>query len=636
MADQKAPVNDRTLSAPPAADHRRMATAASLAALGIVYGDLGTSPLYTMQTIMGSVGTGASSATALGVLSLIFWTLLVTISLKYCFFVMRADNQGEGGILALMSLVGMNDWKKATFLGASMGLLGAGLIYGDGIITPAISVLSALEGVNVVTPVLKPYVLPLALVILVTLFAVQRFGTAKIGRAFGPVMLVWFVVIGVIGLAGVIRHPMVLEAIDPRYGLRLLLSSGPAALALLGGVFLCATGGEALYADMGHFGRFPIRLAWYGVVLPCLLLSYAGQAGLMMSGVAKGANPFFLQAPSWAVIPLVALAAVATIIASQAIITGAFSMTRQAMQLGWLPGFEIRQTSDQVYGQIYVPVVNGLMAVGTVLIALTFRSSDRLAGAYGTAVATTMVLTTLLLIRAMARTWRWPIAFVAPLALLFLVVDLSFFVANLTKIVDGGWIPLTLGIAIFMIMVTWRTGAQALRSKLASLAEPVDNFLAELKAERVPRVPGTAIFLTRPTDKIPAFVGDYVRNMGSLHKVVLALHIRFEEQPRIDEAERAEIEQVAPDFWHVTLRYGFIEAPDLVSALRELKGVPGLDPDQAVFFATRDLVAPARHSMLSRWRLALFAYLYRNAARLTDRFNLPPDRTVEVARQVRL
>ncbi len=633
MADQKAALKT---DPQPASVDRPIAAGAALAALGIVYGDLGTSPLYTMQTIMGSVGSGASGATALGVLSLIFWTLLITISLKYCFFVMRADNQGEGGILALMSLVGMNDWKKATFLGASMGLLGAGLIYGDGVITPAISVLSALEGVNVVTPLVKPYVLPLALVVLVTLFAVQRFGTAKIGRAFGPVMLVWFVVIGVIGLAGVIRHPVVLEAIDPRYGLRLLLSTGPAALALLGGVFLCATGGEALYADMGHFGRFPIRLAWYGVVLPCLLLSYAGQAGLVLSGIPQGANPFFLQAPGWAVIPLVGLATLATIIASQAIITGAFSMTRQAMQLGWLPGFQIRQTSDQVYGQIYVPVVNGLMAVGTVLIALTFRSSDRLAGAYGTAVATTMVLTTLLLIRAMARTWRWNIALVAPLALLFLVVDLSFFVANLTKIVDGGWIPLTLGISIFVVMVTWRTGVTALRSKLASLAEPVDGFLAELKAERVPRVPGTAIFLTRPTDKIPAFVGDYVRNMGSLHKVVLALHIRFEEQPRIDEAERAEIEQIAPDFWHVTLRYGFVEVPDLVSTLRGLKGVPGLDSDQAVFFATRDLVAPARHSVLSRWRLALFAYLYRNAARLTDRFNLPQDRTVEVARQVRL
>ena len=608
----------------------------ALAALGIVYGDLGTSPLYTMQTVMGSVGASSPADTALGVLSLIFWTLLVTISLKYCFFVMRADNHGEGGIMALMSLVGMNDWRRATFLGATMGLLGAGLIYGDGIITPAISVLSALEGVNVATPVLKPYVLPVTVAVLVALFSVQRFGTAKIGRAFGPVMLAWFVVIGVIGLVGVLRHPSVLQAVDPRFGVRLLLHSGPTALALLGGVFLCATGGEALYADMGHFRARPIRLAWYAVVLPCLLLSYAGQAGMVLGGVPKGANLFFTQAPQWAVIPLVVLAALATIIASQAIITGAFSMTRQAMQLGWLPGFEIRQTSDQVYGQIYVPVVNGLMAVGTVLMALSFRSSERLAGAFGTAVATTMVLTTFLLIRAMTHIWRWPILIVAPLALLFLTVDVGFFVANLAKVVDGGWIPLTLGTAIFLVMVTWRTGAQALRAKLASLAEPVDAFLAELKAERVPRVPGTAVFLTRPTDKIPAFVSDYVRNMGSLHRTVLALHIRFEEQPRIEEAERAEIEEVAPEFWRVTLRYGFIEAPDLVGALRRLKGLASTDLDQAVFFATRDIVTPAGHSVLSRWRLGLFSYLYRNAARVTDRFNLPQDRTVEVARQVQL
>lgn len=612
------------------------AAGASLAALGIVYGDLGTSPLYTMQTIMGAVGTNTQAATALGVLSLIFWTLLITISLKYCFFVMRADNQGEGGILALMSLVGMNDWRKATFVGAAMGLLGAGLIYGDGIITPAISVLSALEGVNVVTPILKPYILPLALAVLITLFAVQRFGTAQIGRAFGPVMLVWFIVIGVIGLAGVLRHPVVLEAVDPRYGLRLLVSSGPVALALLGGVFLCATGGEALYADMGHFGRVPIQLAWYVVVLPCLLLSYAGQAGLILSGVPKGANPFFLQASGWLVVPLVALATLATIIASQAIITGAFSMTRQAMQLGWLPGFEIHQTSDHIYGQIYVPVVNTMMAIGTVLIALAFRSSDRLAGAYGTAVSTTMVLTTFLLIRAMAHTWKWPIIFVAPLAILFLVVDVSFFIANLAKIVDGGWIPLMLGIFIFGIMVTWRTGVQALRAKLASLAEPVDSFLAELKSERVPRVPGTAVFLTRPTDKIPAFVSEYVRNIGSLHKTVLALHIKFEEQPRVDEADRFIFEQVAPNFWHVTLRYGFVEAPDLVATLRRLTDIPEINPEQAVFFATRDLVVSTRHSLLSSLRLALFAFLFRNAARVTDRFNLPQERTVEVARQVRL
>ncbi len=619
----------------PATGHAR--PLAALTALGIVYGDLGTSPLYTMQPIVGALGGHSPAESALGVLSLIFWTLLITISVKYCLFVMRADNQGEGGILALMSLVGMNDWRKGTYIGASMGLLGAALIYGDGIITPSISVLSALEGVNVVTSALKPYILPLALAILVGLFAAQRFGTATIGKAFGPVMLIWFIVIGLLGLVGVIHHPVVLEAVDPTHAIRLLLASGPAAMLLLGGVFLCATGGEALYADMGHIGRFPIRLAWYGIVLPSLLLSYAGQAGVLLDGVPKGANPFFLLTPSWGVIPMVILATLATIIASQAIITGSFSMTRQAMQLGWLPGFDIRQTSDKVYGQIYVPVVNLLMALGTIAITLAFRSSDKLAGAYGTAVSTTMVLTTLLLFRAMHRIWRWPLYVVLPLCGLFLLVDVSFFAANLAKIVDGGWIPLTLGVIIFIVMVTWRMGVKALRAKLTAMAEPPEQFLAELKAERIARVPGTAVFLTRATDKVPAFVAEYVRNMGALHKTVIALNIRFEEQPRIEETERCTVEHVVDGFWRVTLRYGFIEAPDLSAALQDIKGLPEpIDSDRTVFFGTRDLVSPGKHSALSKWRLALFAFLYRNAARISDRFDLPMDRTVEVARQVRL
>jgi len=615
--------------------HRSTAIAPALAALGIVYGDLGTSPLYTMQTVTGSLGGQASADAALGILSLILWTLIITISLKYCFFVMRADNQGEGGIMALMSLVGMNDWRRGTYVGASMALLGAALIYGDGIITPAISVLSALEGVKGTAPTLTPFVLPLGVAILAALFVVQRFGTATIGKAFGPVMLVWFFAIGLLGLMGVMRHPAVLAAINPWFGLHLLWTAGPGALLLLGGVFLCATGGEALYADMGHFGRGPIRVAWYGLVLPSLVLSYAGQAGQILDGVAKGSNPFFLLCPSWASLPLVGLATVATIIASQAIITGAFSMTRQAMQLGWLPGFEIRQTSDQVYGQIYVPAINVLMAIGTIMITLVFRSSDRLAGAYGTAVATTMVLTTLLLTRAMSKVWRWPIGAVGPLAALFLMVDVGFFAANLTKIVDGGWIPLTLGLVIFTIMVVWRMGVQALRLRLASLAEPLEQFLGELESGHIARVPGVAIFLTRPTDKIPAFVGDYVRKMGSLHKVMIALHIRFEEVPRVDTTERCSITKMDEGLWHVTLRYGFFEAPDLIQALRDFKGAP-VDLQHAVFFTSREIIVVGKHSTIAKWRVHLFVFLYRNASRLTERFNLPADRTVEVSRIVRL
>jgi len=612
------------------------ASLAAVAAMGIVFGDLGTSPLYTVPTILSVVGPHAGAATALGILSLLFWTLLITISVKYCLFVMRADNDGEGGILALMSLVGMNDWKRGTYIGASMGLLGAALIYGDGVITPAISVLSALEGVNVATTALKPYILPLALVILVGLFAAQRFGTATIGKTFGPIMLVWFVVIGALGLYGVIHHPAVLKAIDPMYGIRLLFNGKVAVLALLGGVFLCATGGEALYADMGHIGRFPIRLAWYAVVLPSLLLNYAGQTGVLLDGGA-GANPFFRLVPDWGLYPLVVLATLATIIASQAIITGSFSMTRQAMQLGWLPGFDIRQTSDKVYGQIYVPVINVMMMLATIAVTVMFRTSDALAGAYGTAVSTTMVLTTMLLIRAMTHVWKWSLAAVVAVAGVFLIVDVTFFAANLMKIAEGGWVPLSIGAAIYLIMVTWRTGAMAVRARLKAMAEPTEAFVTQLNDHRIPRVPGTAVFLTRTEGQIPAFIAGYMRNMGSLHEHVIALTIRFDDTPRVAEEKRATLEQVCEGFWRATVHYGFVEVPDLTTALKNLKGLPpSIDLDRAVFFGSRDMVTAAPHSTLHRLQIDLFAFLYRNAVRASDRFKLPADRTVEVARQIKL
>jgi KUP system potassium uptake protein len=550
---------------------------------------------------------------------------------------MRADNDGEGGILALMSLVGMNDWKRGTYIGASMGLLGAALIYGDGVITPAISVLSALEGVNVATTALKPYIVPLALVILVGLFAAQRFGTATIGKAFGPVMLMWFLVIGALGLVGVVHHPAVLKAIDPLYGIRLLLGGKVAVLALLGGVFLCATGGEALYADMGHIGRMPIRLAWYVVVLPSLLLNYAGQTGVLLDGGGSTASPFFRLVPDWGLYPLVVLATLATIIASQAIITGSFSMTRQAMQLGWLPGFDIRQTSDKVYGQIYVPVVNVLMMAGTIAVTLAFRTSDALAGAYGTAVSTTMVLTTLLLIRAMTHIWKWSPWQVIAVAGVFGIVDVTFFAANLTKIAEGGWVPLSIGVAIYLVMVTWRTGAMAVRQRLRTMAEPTHTFVAQLNDHRIPRVPGTAVFLTRTAGQIPAFIAGYMRNMGSLHDHVIALTIKFDDVPRIADARRATVEQVCEGFWRATVHFGFIEVPDLTAALKELKGLPdSIDLDRAVFFGSRDMVTAAPHSAVNRLRIDLFAFLYRNAVRASDRFKLPPDRTIEVARQIKL
>ena len=609
---------------------------AALAALGIVYGDLGTSPLYTLQTVVQAMGGRFTPESALGVLSLIVWTLILTVSIKYCLFVMRADNHGEGGILALMSLVGANTLAGRTRILTAMGLVGAALIYGDGVITPAISVLSALEGVNVVTSGLKPYIMPAAVGVLVVFFVAQRFGTARIGSAFGPIMLAWFGVIAALGLSGIVGHPGVLAAIDPRHAAGFLAHSGSMGFLVLGGVFLCITGGEALYADMGHFGAGPIRLSWYAVVLPALLLSYAGQTGLLIEkGVISG-NPFFQLAPAWAVYPLVILATAATIIASQSIVTGSFSMTRQAMQLGWLPGFVIRQTSDKVYGQIYVPVVNWLMMAATIGITVAFGSSDRLAGAYGTAVSTTMLLTTCLLFVAMTKVWRWPLPVSAAVAGLFLIVDIGFFSANLLKIADGGWLPLTFGALVFFVMLTWRMGIDAVRSCLTQASQAPAQFMADLAAGRIPRVDGTAIFLTRTTLNIPPILIDHVKHMGALHRNVLALSVLFEETPRIDDDERGSVERIAEGIWRVTLRFGFIEIPDLPTALKALKGLdPAIDIDQAIYFATRDMVVchPV-HGVVSRVRVPLFAFLYRNAVKAVDRFSLPRSNVVEIAREI--
>src|SRR6204780_3232255 len=506
---------------------------AAFGALGVVFGDLGTSPLYTLQTVVQAMGGQFTPQSALGVLSLIFWTLIVTVSIKYCLLVMRADNRGEGGILALMSLIGANAFTPGLRILTGMGLLGAALIYGDGVITPAISVLSALEGVNAVTDTFKPFVMPVAVVVLLCLFFAQRFGTEKIGRAFGPVVMLWFVVIAVLGIASILKPPGVVAAVDPRHAVRFLAASGRSGFLVLGGVFLCITGGEALYADMGHFGKGPIRRSWYRIVLPSLLLSYAGQTAFLLDKGTVAGNPFFLIAPTWSIYPLVVLATIATIIASQSIITGSFSMTRQAMQLGWLPGAIIRQTSDKVYGQIFVPVVNWLMIVATVGITIAFQSSDRLAGAYGTAVSTTMLLTTGLLFTAMYKIWRWPLAAAILVAGGFLVVDAAFFCANLLKIVEGGWVPLALGAILFFVMVTWRFGVTAMHTTLVQKPEAPQHFLSDLLANRIPRVPGTAVFLTRSSQEIPPLLIEHVKHMGALQQSVLTLTVVFEDTPRI-------------------------------------------------------------------------------------------------------
>jgi len=558
-------------SMPAAAPARHPAQWAKLAVLGVVFGDLGTSPLYTLQTLVQLVGGRFTPAGAVGILSLIVWTLIITISIKYCLFVMRADNRGEGGILALMSLIGANGFTRGARLLTGMGLLGAALIYGDGIITPAISVLSAVEGVNVATDTLKPFVMPMAVAILIGLFTWQRFGTQSIGRAFGPVMLLWFIVIAILGLFAIARHPQVLAALDPRRAVEFMTHSGGRSLLVLGGVFLCVTGGEALYADMGHFGKGPIRWSWCSIVLPALLLSYAGQTAFVMEKGSVRGNPFFQIAPSWSIYPLVVLATLATIVASQAIITGSFSMTRQAMQLGWLPALSIRQTSDRIYGQIYVPVVNWLLMIATVATTIGFGSSDRLSGAYGTAVATTMLLTTALLYKAMRDVWHWPRVAAISMSGVFLIVDVSFFCANFLKILNGGWLPLSLASVLFLVMVTWRAGIEAMDRALTEAPEAGERFLAQLKSGAIPRVDGTVVFLTGGSDKVPRLIIDQARFTRVLPRAAIALRLVFKKTPRFAGPKCTVVDDVGEGLWHVAARFGFLEIPDLRSACRQLQ-----------------------------------------------------------------
>ena len=649
-------------SSPGAQDHPPLAVG-MLAALGIVYGDLGTSPLYTMQTVLETAGGTLSTESVLGVLSLIVWALIVVVAIKYCLFVMHADNRGEGGILALTALVTgtvpedeegaasrPNRSARVTALLLTLGLFGGALLYGDGILTPAISVLSALEGVKVATPALSHWVLPAATAVLLGLFALQPFGTARIGALFGPVMLLWFAVIGILGAIATLRHPEVLWAIDPRHGIRYLLGGHWKSLAVLGGVFLALTGAEALYADMGHVGRLPIRLSWYGIVLPALLLCYAGQSASLIGLAKLPDNPFYGIIPHGifgvAIWPLVALATCATIIASQAIITGVFSMTRQAIQLGWFPGLNIRQTSDKEYGQIYVPVVNWVMMVFTLVLTVGFGSSARLAGAYGMAVSTTMLLTTALLFSYLRHVARWSVvAALAPVAV-FLAIDVAFFCANLLKIADGGFVPLLAGALVFAIMSTWRAGVAALRASGTEQVVAPDRFLQRITDGKVSRVPGAAVFLTALRQPIPPNMVGHVNQFGALHEQVVTLTVAFEQVPRVAAEERITLQRYGGGVWHVIARFGFVEIPLLQATLNEAthRGCPVV-PQQAVFIGGRDEVVRRPDSddggasarpRLAGWRRRLFGVMYRNAVHLVDRFDLPADRYVQIGRQVGL
>jgi KUP system potassium uptake protein len=622
------------LASPPGTARSSTLTALSLSALGVVFGDIGTSPLYTFKTVLNLTGANPDPVTTLGALSLVIWTLIVVTSIKYVSFAMRVDNDGEGGILALMSLLGVKRRNRPAIV--AVALFGAALIYGDGAITPAISVLSALEGLDIVTSSFRPYILPAAVVILIALFAIQPLGTSRIGKAFGPIMALWFAIMAVLGLWGIAQHPTVLFAIDPRAGLRFLRSGGMAGFLVLGGVFLCVTGAEALYADMGHFGAKPIRLAWSALVFPSLILNYAGQAALVLAGAPTSGNIFYRLCPPILLVPLVVLATIATIIASQSIITGAFSMTRQAIQLGWMPRLRILQTSERGYGQIYVGTVNWLLMIVTLGLTIGFGKSDNLAAAYGIAVSATMLMTTALLFIAMREIWHWGLPAAGAVAGVFFVVDASFLAANLAKIADGGYVPLLLAAAVYGVMVVWHLGAQAVSARLQETAVPIAIFMARIADRGIPRVPGTAVFLTRTQRDAPPVMVWHLKHNRALHQHLFVLTIQTEAVPWIDDATRLAFEEIAPHFWRVRVRYGFMERPDVPALLLTAHaGGCSVDVSDVTYYVGHETVVSTEgQKMLPRWLGVLFAAMQRNSTHVSDYCKLPSDAVVEIGREI--
>jgi KUP system potassium uptake protein len=609
--------------------------ALALGALGVVYGDIGTSPLYTIKTAIDWAGGAIAPDEALGMLSLIVWTLTIVTSIKYVAVIMRADNDGEGGILALMSLLGVKQAQRPVIV--ACGMLGAALLFGDGAITPAISVLSALEGLKTPAPAIAPYIAPLSVVSLIGLFLLQSQGTARISRLFGPIMTLWFLVIGALGAWSVAKHPDVLYALNPLVGANYLVHHGRAGFLMLGAVFLCATGAEALYADMGHFGRSPIRLAWYGLAFPALTLNYAGQTALIVAApVGSETNPFFDLCPPPLQLPLVALATVATIIASQSIITGAFSMTRQAIQLGLLPRVHIRQTSEDSYGQIYVGFVNWALMALTLLLTVVFRSSDSLAAAFGIAVSLTMLLTSALMFVAMRDAWNWSLLSSLAVAGLFAAVDCAYVGANLVKFFEGGWIPLVVAGFLFFIMSCWSEGFAAMRKALERDTFPLDEFIR--KFEGKPRTPGTAIYLSGRDDVAPVPLLHNLKHNKALHERIVFLRVVTEHSPRIAPSKRVETRALGDEFYAMTLRYGFMEQPNIPRALLlESAGCRlQFNMMHTSFFLGRLTLTTKSKSPWRRLRLAVYRFLHRNALPATEFFQIPPGRVVELGSQVEI
>ena len=612
--------------------------ALALAALGVVFGDIGTSPLYSLKEVFGSIHhpVPITPDNVLGILSLVFWVLMAVVSGKYVSFIMRADNRGEGGIMALMALAlrHCQQGPKRTLV-IMLGLFGAALFYGDGVITPAVSVLSAVEGLEIITPAFKPFIIPLALVILVFLFVIQHHGTARVGKLFGPVMLIWFATLAVLGINSILSNPGVLRALNPAWAAAFFMHHPLMGFFSLGGIVLVLTGGEALYADMGHFGRPPIRSAWFAVVLPALLINYFGQGALLLANPAAVANPFYLLAPGWALYPLVALATLATIIASQSVISGAFSLTLQAMQLGYSPRFAVHYTSASQMGQIYLPAINWLLLISVVALVLGFGSSSKLAAAYGIAVTGTMLITNLLAFIVASKEWRWKVWQVALCIVPFLIIDLAFFSANSTKIVDGGWFPLAFGLVVFTALSTWKRGRQILHDKLDQDAIELKPFVASLALGGTTRVPGTAVFLTGRPEGVPRAMLHSLKHYKVLHERTVIVTIRVFDVPYVPEIDRVEIQALGEHFWQVTVQYGFKDDPDLPAALA-LCAQAGLDFSMmdTTFFLGRETLLPRDGKEMAYWRVLLFAAMFRNATSLTAFLKIPSNRVVELGSQV--
>jgi KUP system potassium uptake protein len=610
-------------------------------AIGVVFGDIGTSPLYTLKEAFSPhYGLVANHDTVLGILSLVFWALMLVVTLKYVTIIMRADNDGEGGIMALMALAQrtLPRGSKSAYAVGILGIFGASLFFGDGVITPAISVLSALEGIEVVAPQFHDWIVPLAVLILLALFATQRFGTERVGKVFGPVTAVWFAALAVVGAVNIAHEPEVLHSLNPVHAVRFFSEHAWGGVFILGAVVLAVTGGEALYADMGHFGARPIRIAWYFFVLPALMLNYLGQGALVLEDPTAIRNPFYVGVPEWARAPMIVLATAATIIASQAVITGAYSVARQAMQLGYIPRMAIKHTSSETIGQIYIPWINWVLMVSVIALVLAFRSSTALASAYGVSVSGTMLIDTLLLAlvaRAMWPRWR---RWVLPLCVVFAIIDVAFLVANGVKFFDGAWFPVVLGLLVFTLLRTWRRGRQLLHDEVRKEGIQLDSFLPGLMLAPPVRVPGTAIFLTSDKGVVPHALLHNLKHNKVLHERNVFLTVETLNVPYADQERRLRIDAIGDDFHRVLIRFGFMETPDVPLALMRSCDQGGIhfDPMETTYFASRETIVATRHGGMPVWRDKLFALMHRNAAPVTGFFRIPGNRLVELGAQVEI